>query len=66
MKAKIRTLTNKNKGWGNDYRKQKLKEYIEGWVNYFALADMKSLLLETDQWLRRKIRAMYWKQWKIG
>jgi len=64
MKAKIRKLTNKNNGWSNDYRKQKLKEYIRGWVNYFALADMKTLLQETDQWLRRKIRAMYWKQWK--
>ena len=64
MKAKIRKLTNKNNGWSNDYRKQKLKEYIRGWVNYFALADMKTLLQETDQWLRRKIRAVYWKQWK--
>lgn len=64
LKAKIRKLTNKNNGWSNDYRKQKLKEYIEGWVNYFALADMKSLMQGTDQWIRRKIRAMYWKQWK--
>ena len=64
MKANIRKLTNKNNGWSNDYRKQKLEECIVGWVNYFALADMKSLLLETDQWVRRKIRAMYWKQWK--
>jgi hypothetical protein len=28
------------------------------------MADMKKLLMETDEWLRRKIRAIYWKQWK--
>lgn len=28
------------------------------------MADMKSLLLKTDEWLRHKIRAVYWKQWK--
>ena len=28
------------------------------------LADMKGLLKETDKWARRRIRAVYWKQWK--
>lgn len=64
MRNKIRKLTARNNGWGNEYRMQKLTEYIRGWVNYFALADMKKLLQETDEWLRRKIRAIYWRQWK--
>ena len=25
---------------------------------------MKGLLRETDEWLRHKIRTIYWKQWK--
>jgi hypothetical protein len=33
-------------------------------VNYFSLADMKRLMKEIDEWLRRRIRAVYWKQWK--
>ncbi len=33
-------------------------------MNYFKLADMKKLLKETDEWARRRIRAVYWKQWK--
>jgi hypothetical protein len=41
-----------------------LKQYITGWVNYFKLADMKRLLKETDEWMRRRIRMVYWKQWK--
>ena len=64
MKDRLREITRRNKGWSNDYRRQRLKEYIQGWVNYYALADMKKLMEETDEWLRRKIRALYWKQWK--
>ncbi len=64
MKDKIRELTNRSNGWGNEYRALKLTQFIRGWVNYFGMADMKSLLMRTDEWLRHKIRAIYWKQWK--
>ena len=64
MKDKIRELTSRSNGWGNEYRALKLTQYIRGWVNYFGMADMKELLKETDKWLRHKIRAIYWKQWK--
>ena len=64
MKNKIRELTNRSNGWGNEYRALKLTQFIRGWVNYFGMADMKKLLKETDEWLRHKIRAIYWKQWK--
>jgi group II intron reverse transcriptase/maturase len=64
MKDNIRKLTSRSNGWGNEYRAGRLARFIRGWVNYFKLADMKSLLVETDEWLRRKIRAVYWKQWK--
>lgn len=64
MKQKLKELTKRNNGWGNEFRALKLKEYIRGWINYFKLADMKGLMQKTDEWLRRKIRAIYWKQWK--
>ena len=32
--------------------------------NHIRLADMKTLLEKTDKWARRRIRAVYWKQWK--
>lgn len=64
MKSRIRELTNRSNGWRNEYRAFKLTQFIRGWVNYFGLADMKKLLRETDEWLRHKIRAIYWKQWK--
>ena len=64
MKKRLRELTDRNNGWSNETRIQKLQQYIRGWVNYFKLADMKRLLRETDEWMRHRIRAIYWKQWK--
>lgn len=64
LKAKVRELTARSNGWGNDYRKLRLKQYITGWVNYFKLAGMKTLLQNTDEWMRHRIRTLIWKQWK--
>ena len=57
-------LTDRNKGISNAEREKKYQEYVRGWVEYFRLADMKGLLETTDKWARRRIRAVYWKQWK--
>ena len=64
MKNKIRELTDRHNGWGNEYRALKLTQFIRGWVNYFGMANMKRLLHNSDEWLRHRIRAIYWKQWK--
>jgi len=64
MKERIKTLTSSSNGWGDDRRKETLKQYITGWVNYFKLADMKTLLLQIDEWYRRRLRMVIWKQWK--
>lgn len=64
MKATLKRLTSRSNGWGNERRKQTLRQYITGWVNYFKRADMKSLLLRIDEWYRRRIRMVIWKQWK--
>ena len=64
MKSRLKELTSRSNGWGYAKRKQMLKEYIRGWVGYYHLANMKRLLLETDEWLRRRIRMCIWKAWK--
>jgi RNA-directed DNA polymerase len=64
MKNRIRELTARSNEWGNEYRALKLTQFVRGWVNYFALADMKQLLKETDAWLRHKVRTIHWRQWK--
>ena len=64
LKSKLKELTKRSNGWGYENRKQKLNEYIRGWVGYFYLAEMKRLCMETDEWLRRRIRMCIWKSWK--
>lgn len=64
MKKRLRALTNRSKAISNEERPLILKRFVKGWVNYFKLADMKNLLMKMDEWLRRRIRAIYWKQWK--
>lgn len=64
MKTKVKELTSRSNGMGNEDRAMKLRRYIMGWVNYFKIADMKKLLQTVDGWMRRRIRMIYWKQWK--
>ena len=64
MKERVKAFTSRSNGWGDTRRKETLKQYITGWVNYFKLADMKSLLLQIDEWYRRRLRMVIWKQWK--
>lgn len=65
MKSALKEMTSRSNGWGYEKRKQKLREYIEGWVGYYHFAKMKRLCLEIDEWLRRRIRMCIWKAWKL-
>ena len=64
FKDKIREITNRNKGTSMDYRLIKLNDMIIGWVNYFKIANASRKLMELDKWIRRRLRACMWKQWK--
>ncbi|MTV51098.1 RNA-directed DNA polymerase [Heliobacillus mobilis] len=64
MRKKVKELTSRSNGVSNENRAASLRRYIMGWINYFKVADMKTLLQQTDEWMRRRIRMIYWKQWK--
>lgn len=64
MKERLRAITSRSKAVSNEERARILGRFVKGWVNYFKLADMKGTLRGIDEWLRRRIRAIYWKQWK--
>lgn len=64
FKAKVREITSRSNGKSMEWRKEKLNQLIIGWVNYFRLADMRNLARDLDQWIRRRIRMCFWKQWK--
>jgi RNA-directed DNA polymerase len=49
---------------GIEERKSRLNSLVQGWMNYFKLADAKKLLQVLDEWIRRRIRMVTWKRWK--
>ena len=46
-------------------RIQRINWAVRGWINYFAIADMKNNMSRIDQHLRTMIRIVIWKQWKV-
>lgn len=64
FKEKVKEITNRNKGISMEYRIHRLNQITTGWVNYFGLADAKGRMKSLDKWIRRRLRACYWKQWK--
>ena len=65
FKTKLRGILVRSRSISLDERFLKLKQLIYGWVNYFRIADMKTILArEIDPNIRRKLRVIIWKQWK--
>jgi len=64
LKFKIRELTSRSKPIPMEIRIEKLNQYLTGWCGYFAIADTPSKFKEFDEWIRRRLRMIEWKQWK--
>jgi len=64
FKEKVKFYTNRNKGVSMEYRLPKLNQIIRGWINYYGIANARGKLVELDKWIRRRLRACIWKQWK--
>ena len=64
FKNRIRELTRRNQGCSLEQMLQKLRQYTTGWLNYYAVADMKEFMQQSNGWIKRKIRCYIWKQWK--
>jgi group II intron reverse transcriptase/maturase len=64
LKVKLKELTGRSIGISMEARTEKLNQIIRGWVSYYHLADMSKYCQQTDEWLRRRLRMCYWKQWK--
>jgi RNA-directed DNA polymerase len=64
FKYNIRRLTSRSWGISMDLRLEKLSSYIRGWMGYFALSEYYRPLPELDEWIRRRVRMCYIKQWR--
>ena len=64
FKAKVREITDRSNGRSMQWRIELLNAYLRGWLAYFALAATPSVYRDLDGWVRRRLRACLWKQWK--
>lgn len=64
FKQQVRKLTNRNWGVSMVYQLNRLRHYLRGWINYFGIASAFQQCVNLDQWIRRRIRMAYWRQWK--
>jgi len=66
FKAKVRELTRRTCGKSLAQIVKELSVYLVGWRGYFGFCQTPSVLRKLDRWLRRRLRAIAWKQWKRG
>jgi len=64
FKHRIKELTGRSWGVSMDYRLHKLGQYLRGWVGYFGISQYYRPVPVLDNWIRRRIRMCYWKQWR--
>jgi RNA-directed DNA polymerase len=64
LKAKLRPLLRSGRGRSLRNVVSKLEARIRGWVAYFRLAEVKVVFERLDEWVRRKLRCILWRQWK--
>jgi len=64
FKRRVKRLTGRSWFVSMEYRYKKLSQYIRGWMNYFGISEYYRPIPQIDQWLRRRMRMCYWKQWR--
>ena len=65
LKRKLKQLTNRSWSVSLDLRIEKINQVVRGWVNYFKICNMKTHMENISSHLRRRIRCIIWKQWKV-
>ena len=67
FKHRVKELTGRSWGVSMAYRLHKLGQYLRGWLGYFGYFGISQYyrpVPELDEWIRRRIRMCYWKQWR--
>jgi RNA-directed DNA polymerase len=66
FKQRVRELTRRTRGVKLETMIAQLSRYLRGWRGYFGFCQTPSVLRKLDEWLRRRLRSVVWKQWKRG
>lgn len=66
FKERVRELTRRTRGVSLEEMVKQLTVYLRGWQEYFGFCQTPSVLQGFDEWVRHRLRATAWKQWKQG
>jgi len=66
FKQRVRKLTRRTRGVKVETMVAQLSRYLRGWLGYFGFCQTPWVLRSLESWLRRRLRAVVWKQWKRG
>lgn len=66
FKQRARKLTRRTRGVKVETMVAQLSRYLQGWRGYFGFCQTPWVLRHLESWLRRRLRAVVWKQWKRG
>jgi len=64
LKAKLRPLLRAGRGNSIGWICRELNRVLRGWVTYYRLSEVKASFEALDQWIRRKLRCIMWRQWR--
>ena len=65
LKQRVRVITGRSRSISMARMIGELSRYLRGWMGYFGLAATKGVFARLDEWIRRRIRMGYWKQWRL-
>ena len=64
FKRQVREITRRAKGVSMEKTMEELAPYMRGWRNYFGFCETPEVLIYLTRWVRLRLRAAMWRQWK--
>jgi RNA-directed DNA polymerase len=64
FKERVREITRRNRGVSMKCMVEELSAFLRGWRAYFGFCQTPEVFNSLDSWMRRRLRAVQWKQWK--
>jgi RNA-directed DNA polymerase len=64
FKRRVREITRRAKGVSMKTTIEELAPYMRGWRGYFGFCETPEVLIGLTRWVRLRLRAAMWRQWK--
>jgi RNA-directed DNA polymerase len=65
FKDRVREITRRTRGVSLQEMVDDLNVYLRGWHGYYGFCETPSVFVDLDSWIRRRLRCVVWKQWKV-